>query len=250
MEKLVELMEQKDTDGILKVFYPVVRDTTNGLQEKTSELISFMGDQVISWEPYTWMQNEQYINGVKANLREMFFYLHTDSGLYRCGIRDIPEDTNQGVSAGIYSIQAFLRYSLTRPRILMKCKCMMPSACAVREVLRRGLVIPADRSYITVEPGQTAESYTAGLRQKYITALVLAGGYVILYAAVWCVLTLVKKQREVRRYGETEKTIPKGSCACPVAFAAAWFAGRLWGQTAGGCVRCGRAGKYIHAPGE
>lgn len=107
MEKLVELMEQKDTDGILKVFYPVVRDTTNGLQEKTSELISFMGDQVISWEPYTWMQNEQYINGVKANLREMFFYLHTDSGLYRCGIRDIPEDMNQGVSVGIYSISSF-----------------------------------------------------------------------------------------------------------------------------------------------
>ena len=57
------------------------------------------------------------------------------------------------------------------------------------------LVIPADRSYITVEPGQTAESYTAGLRQKYITALVLAGAYVILYAAAWCVLILVKKAK-------------------------------------------------------
>jgi len=107
MEKLVELIDQKDTDSILKVFSPVVRDTTNGLQEKISELINFMGDQVISWEPYTWMQNEQYINGVKANLREMFFYLHTDSGLYRCDIRDIPEDTSQGVSAGIYSISIF-----------------------------------------------------------------------------------------------------------------------------------------------
>ena len=50
---------------------------------------------------------EQYINGVKANLREMFFYLHTDSGLYRCDIRDVPEDTSQGVSAGIYSISIF-----------------------------------------------------------------------------------------------------------------------------------------------
>ena len=56
-------------------------------------------------------------------------------------------------------------------------------------------MIPADRSYITVEPDQTAESYTAGLRQKYITALVLAGVYVILYAAVWCVLILVKKAK-------------------------------------------------------
>ena len=49
-------------------------------------------------------------------------------------------------------------------------------------VERRVLANPADRSYITVEPGQTAESYTAGLRQKYITALVLAGTYVLLYA--------------------------------------------------------------------
>ena len=96
-------------------------------------------------------------------------------------------------------------------------------------VERRVLAIPADRSYITVEPGQTAESYTAGLRQKYITALVLAGAYVILYAAAWCILILVKKQREVRRYGETEKTITKGGRACPVAFAPARFAGRLWG---------------------
>ena len=62
-------------------------------------------------------------------------------------------------------------------------------------VERRVLAIPADRSYITVEPGQTAESYTAGLRQKYITALVLAGAYVLLYAAAWCVLIFTKKAK-------------------------------------------------------
>ena len=60
-------------------------------------------------------------------------------------------------------------------------------------VERRVLAIPADRSYITVEPGQTAESYTAGLRQKYITALVLAGAYVLLYVAVWYVLIFMKR---------------------------------------------------------
>ena len=62
-------------------------------------------------------------------------------------------------------------------------------------VERRVLSVPADRSYITVEPGQTAESYTAGLRQKYITALVLAGAYVLLYVAAWCVLILIKKAK-------------------------------------------------------
>ena len=40
-----------------------------------------------------------------------------------------------------------------------------------------------------------AESYTAGLRQKYITALVLAGAYVLLYAAAWFILILMKKAK-------------------------------------------------------
>lgn len=60
-------------------------------------------------------------------------------------------------------------------------------------VERRVLAIPADRSYITVEPGQTAESYTAGLRKKYITVLVLAGAYALLYVAAWCVLISRKR---------------------------------------------------------
>ena len=70
---------------------------------------------------------------------------------------------------------------------------------------RRVLVIPADRSYITVETGQTAESYTAGLRQKYITALVLAGAYALLYVAAWCILILIKKTKRGSqvRYGKT-----------------------------------------------
>ncbi len=42
-------------------------------------------------------------------------------------------------------------------------------------VERRVLRIPADGTYITVEPEQSAGSYTEGLRQKYITVLALAG---------------------------------------------------------------------------
>ena len=61
-------------------------------------------------------------------------------------------------------------------------------------VERRVLAIPADRSYIPVEPGQTAESYTAGLRQKYITALILVGAYALLYVALWCVIRVSKRE--------------------------------------------------------
>lgn len=62
-------------------------------------------------------------------------------------------------------------------------------------VERRVLSIPADRSYITVEPEQTAGSYTAGLRQKYITALVLAGAYILLYVLVWGILVIAKRSK-------------------------------------------------------
>lgn len=62
-------------------------------------------------------------------------------------------------------------------------------------VERRVLSIPANRSYITVEPNQTAESYTAELRQKYIIILALAGAYVLLYVAVWCIIIFKKKAR-------------------------------------------------------
>ena len=62
-------------------------------------------------------------------------------------------------------------------------------------VQRRVLRIPADGTYITVEPDQTAGSYTEGLRQKYTTILVLAGAYVLLYGLGWCVLIFTKKAK-------------------------------------------------------
>ena len=61
-------------------------------------------------------------------------------------------------------------------------------------VTRRVLSIPSDRTYITVEPNQTAESYTAGLRQKYVLALALSVVYILVYLVIWGVI-LSKKRR-------------------------------------------------------
>lgn len=61
-------------------------------------------------------------------------------------------------------------------------------------VTRRVLSIPSDRTYITVEPEQTAESYTAGLRQKYVLALALSAAYILVYLVIWGVI-LSKKRR-------------------------------------------------------
>ena len=55
-------------------------------------------------------------------------------------------------------------------------------------VTRRVLIIPDDHTYITVEPDQTAESYTEGLQQKYIVNFCLSAGYLLLYLLIWCVI--------------------------------------------------------------
>ena len=61
-------------------------------------------------------------------------------------------------------------------------------------VTRRVLSIPSNRTYITVDPDQTAESYTAGLRQKYVLALALSAVYILVYFVIWGVI-LSKKRR-------------------------------------------------------
>lgn len=61
-------------------------------------------------------------------------------------------------------------------------------------VTRRVLSIPGDRTYITVEPELTAESYTNGLRQRYVLALVLSAAYILVYLVIWGVIWQTRKR--------------------------------------------------------
>lgn len=61
-------------------------------------------------------------------------------------------------------------------------------------VTRRVLNIPDDHTYITVDSEQTAESYTEGLRQKYIVNFCLSAGYLLLYLLIWCVIWYKKRK--------------------------------------------------------
>ena len=62
------------------------------------------------------------------------------------------------------------------------------------QIERRVLSIPSRGTYITVEPDQTAESFTAGLLQKYVLYLALSVGYILVYLVIWGVI-LSKKRR-------------------------------------------------------
>lgn len=106
LEVLMELSQTENMDGIYEMFSLTAMRSAEGLQEKAAELSSFLSEQVISWEAYTWAQNVEDFNHSTATTREMFFYLHTDNGLYRCDIREVLESTNQA-DVGISSISIF-----------------------------------------------------------------------------------------------------------------------------------------------
>ena len=59
------------------------------------------------------------------------------------------------------------------------------SAKAGVPITRRVLSVSGGRTYITVEPQQTAASYSAGLRQKYVLALALSAAYILVYLLIW-----------------------------------------------------------------
>ena len=65
-------------------------------------------------------------------------------------------------------------------------------------VRRRVLGIPSDGTYITVEPEQTAESYTKGLREKYTQIVGMATLYIVFYIIVLFLSKLVRRLRKSR----------------------------------------------------
>ena len=59
---------------------------------------------------------------------------------------------------------------------------------------RRVLDIPDGNTYVTVDPEQTAETYTAGLRRKYTLVLGLLTGYMLLYLLLAAYLAKRRKR--------------------------------------------------------
>ncbi len=58
------------------------------------------------------------------------------------------------------------------------------------KVERRVLSIPSENLYITIEPDQTAESYIAEQKQKYLWLLGISIAYIFTYFIIWIVLSV------------------------------------------------------------
>ncbi len=62
-------------------------------------------------------------------------------------------------------------------------------------VRRRVLRIPANRTYITVEPGLTPESYTAGQKKKNLQILGISTAYILLYLPI-CLFLYIRRRKQ------------------------------------------------------
>lgn len=107
LEMLMELAGEGNADSISKMFSPTAQRTVDGLEDASAELLDFLNEQVTSWEPFAWTQNRETINHQRVTTQEMFFYLHTDDGLYRCDIREVLERADQENDTGFSSVSIF-----------------------------------------------------------------------------------------------------------------------------------------------
>lgn len=70
-----------------------------------------------------------------------------------------------------------------------------------QQVKRRVLAIPAEGTYLTIDPELSAEAYAGGLRRRYLGVLWAAIGYLVFYPLAWGLIWVVKKQKADRERG-------------------------------------------------
>ena len=105
MEKLVEYSQAEDADSIYQVFSQTARERSDNLREKIEEFITFLNEEMVSWEYCTGdalFSGHSREEGVRKE-RNMEFFIYTDKTQYLCKISDVPMDdfdtNNEGFSS-------------------------------------------------------------------------------------------------------------------------------------------------------
>ena len=127
MEKLMEYVQAGDADTIYQVFSQTARERSDNLREKIEEFITFVNEEMVSWEYCTGdelFSGHSREEGVRKE-RTMEFFIYTDRTRYLCRISDVPTDdfdtNNEGFSSitvipvgwhddenGLYDIKMFV----------------------------------------------------------------------------------------------------------------------------------------------
>lgn len=107
-EKLMELAQANDVDGIYQVFSQTAKDENEALREQVEEFVRFVNEDMTSWEIDGFGQSSKDADhGKIVESRRMFAILHTDNVTYQCRIIDVPQDSYVPENVGFSSLLLF-----------------------------------------------------------------------------------------------------------------------------------------------
>ena len=107
-EKLFDLAEAGDIDGIYQVFSRTAQNENADLREKVGAFVQFAQEEMTSYEvDGSSRYHKDADHGMIVERREMYATLYTDSTTYRCRIIDVPQDSYVPDNAGFYSLILF-----------------------------------------------------------------------------------------------------------------------------------------------
>lgn len=107
-EKLMELAQANDVDGIYQVFSQTAKNENEALREQVEEFVRFVNEDMTSWEIDGFAQSSKDADhGKIVESRRMFAILHTDNVTYQCRIIDVPQDSYVPDHVGFSSLLLF-----------------------------------------------------------------------------------------------------------------------------------------------
>ena len=107
METLLSLSKTENSQNIYNLFAQTAKDNTENLEEKIKTLMDFFNENVTSWRFESCIAEKGMLSGEKVLKREFMFTLYTEDVPYRCNIRDMVQDSEEGESLGIYGIATY-----------------------------------------------------------------------------------------------------------------------------------------------
>ena len=99
-------------DYIYEVFSPAIRENTEDLYGQIQEFIRFSKESVSEWDYVKWNGSITRHNGVARVTRISRNHLNASSGIYRCEIKEVLNDTAYEDAMGF----SYILFSLTAKR--------------------------------------------------------------------------------------------------------------------------------------
>lgn len=106
IEKIVNYINIKDSDGIRLLFSETALDEANGMDEGISYLFSIVGE-IKKYERIGGSVDKSNDYGVKEEKHRYRYYLYTENETYLISVFEVTKDDINSKNIGIYSIKLY-----------------------------------------------------------------------------------------------------------------------------------------------